>query len=354
MRRIDTETRASIGAVSGCAAALLALVALAISLSGIAAASPQTGGSRHPRHGLITAARLAPGAVTAKALAPGAVHAKALSPGAVHPKALAGGAVTSASIADGAVNNRTLAGGAVGSQNLADGAVIGRVLAKGSVTPAAIASDAVTAPAIAPGSVYGGALTTETVRVTSIGDLDGVAENGTWTASNTEVVLCSPGERLLGTGFLMNEPGNREVSWLRAAPFFGPQTSGVSGQIRQILAAQRRARSWLFAWPRVRNVDSRDAGPVGHAAEGFLTSMGETPGPSSPAGQDSMLSTIRPPRLGSRDYAVGQLGPSSPQRALHRPSLRANRRNGGPTRFGLGEPECSDPPSNTQGVPTGR
>ena len=231
MRRINTETRATIGAVSGCSAALLALVAVAISLSGIATAAPQSGTAPHRKPALITAARLAPGAVTAKALAPGSVHPKALASAAVHPKALANGAVTSAAIADDAVNARVLAQGAVGSQNLADGAVIGRVLAKASVTPTAIAPDAVTASAVAPGSVYGGALTTETVRVTPIGDLDAVAENGTWTSSNTEVVLCGPGERLLGTGFLMNEPGNREVSWLRAQPFFGPQTSGVSGQI---------------------------------------------------------------------------------------------------------------------------
>ena len=49
-------------------------------------------------------------------------------------------------------------------------------------------------------------------------DTDEVAENGTWTAGSSEVALCAPGEALLGTGFMFTQPGNREVSWLEAAP----------------------------------------------------------------------------------------------------------------------------------------
>jgi hypothetical protein len=64
-----------------------------------------------------------------------------------------------------------------------------------------------------------------------IKDIDQVAENGTWTAGNTEVALCAPGERLLSGGFAFTETGNKEVTFLRQLPFVSPQTNGVSGEM---------------------------------------------------------------------------------------------------------------------------
>lgn len=175
---------------------LLGLIAVVISLSSTAGATGQHGG------GKITARQLAPGAVTAKAIAPGAVGKKALAMSAVTAKALAGGAVGAP----------------------------------------ALAPDAVTKVAIAPGSVYGGALGTESIQMTPIVDQDAVAENGTWTPSNTEVTLCGPGEALLGTGFIFTAPGNHEVSFLRAAPFLGGAGNGVRGEIASNSGGGARAQ----------------------------------------------------------------------------------------------------------------
>ena len=193
MDQLGLTKAPSSGTVLGALGAVLGLVALVISLSSSADASPN--------RALIHSGDIAPGAVTAKALAPGAVHAKAISKSAVTAKALANGAV-----------NR-------------------RVLAKGAVTENSISADAVTATAIAPGSVYGGALGTETIRTTPIADIDQVASNPEWTAGNTEVALCAPGEALLGPGFAFTQPGNREVTWLQAKPFLSPTGSGVSGRV---------------------------------------------------------------------------------------------------------------------------
>ena len=171
----------TLGTALGAVGALLGFVALIVSLSTSAnAVSP---------HALVRKGDIAPGAVTAKSLARGAIHPRALAKGAVHSKALA----------TGAVNARTLAKGSVGANS--------------------IASNAVTASAIAPGSVYGGALGTQTIHVTPIADIDAVAENGTWTAGNTEVASCAPGERLLSGGFAFTNPGNREAAFLQMLPF---------------------------------------------------------------------------------------------------------------------------------------
>jgi hypothetical protein len=104
-------------------------------------------------------------------------------------------------------------------------------LAKDAVTGEALGEDSVTARAIAPGSVYGGALGAETIHTVPIADLDAVAENGTWTASNTETAVCGTGERLLGGGFAFTNPGNREVAFLQALPFTNRAANGVSGRI---------------------------------------------------------------------------------------------------------------------------
>ena len=99
-------------------------------------------------------------------------------------------------------------------------------------TTNAIAPDAVTAIVIAPGSVYGGALGPVTVHTTQIADVDAVAENGTWTAGNSEIASCGPGEHLLGGGFAFPKPGNREVAFLEALPFTdNANSAGVAGRI---------------------------------------------------------------------------------------------------------------------------
>ncbi|MGE0067022.1 MAG: hypothetical protein AB7T48_06670 [Solirubrobacterales bacterium] len=171
---------------------VLGFIAIIIAVVGTANAAP--------RVQLIQKGDIAPGAVTAKALAPNAVHAKAL----------AANAVTSKKLAKGAVNKR--------------------VLAKAAVTAASISPNAVTSAALAPGSVYGGSLGEQTIQRTPIADVDQVAENGTWTAGNTEIAVCGPGEKLLSVGFAFPEPGNKEVTFLQAMPFISPNNNGASGR----------------------------------------------------------------------------------------------------------------------------
>jgi hypothetical protein len=184
MKGFNMQTRASIGAVTGPAALLVAVVAVVISLTSGALAA-----SHAPQR--ITAKQLAPGAVTGKAIARGAVTAG----------------------------------------KIRKSAVIAPKLAKGSVTVPAIAPDAVTAGAIAPGSVGSVALVPESIHTATIADRDAAAENGTWTASDTVAAVCDPSEDILGTGMIFTEPGNHEVSFLRVAPALSPTGNGVSGEI---------------------------------------------------------------------------------------------------------------------------
>jgi hypothetical protein len=193
MRVRERSEGPNAGTIMGAIGMAAGIVALAVSLSGVAGAVSSSG------H-LVKKGDIAKGAVTAKALARGAVHARAL----------AGSAVTTPKLADEAVNRR--------------------VLKTGSVTVRAISPNAVTAGAIAPGSIYGGALAKRTLHVTVIKDLDQVAENGTWTGSDGANALCGPGEALLGTGFAMTQPGNREVSWLQALPVLSGTGDSVSGR----------------------------------------------------------------------------------------------------------------------------
>lgn len=144
-------------------------------------------------------------------IAPGAVTAKALAPNAVRTKALAANAVTSKKLAKGAVNKR--------------------VLAKAAVTAASISPNAVTSAALAPGSVYGGSLGEQTIHRTQIADVDQVPSNPEWTAGNTEIAACAPGEKLLSVGFAFTEPGNKEATFLQAMPFISPNSNGASGRI---------------------------------------------------------------------------------------------------------------------------
>jgi hypothetical protein len=182
MGKMKVGRSPSAGTILGSIGAVLGLVALVVSLSGMADASLNSK--------KIHRNDIAPGAVTAKALARGAVRAKAI----------------------------------------AKSAVTSRKLAKGAVTQAALAPNAVTSGAIAPGSVYGGALGTVTIHSTPIADVDQIPSNPEWTAGNTEAALCGAGEALLGTGFAFTEPGNREVTWLQVSPFLSPTGNGVTGR----------------------------------------------------------------------------------------------------------------------------
>jgi hypothetical protein len=193
MNQSSLNLRPTAGTVLGAIGAVLGLVALIVSLSSAADASPQGR--------LVRSSEIASGAVTAKKLANGAVTAKAIS----------ADAVTSKKLANESVNRR--------------------VLRKEAVTANGLAPDAVTRVAIAPGSVYSGALVPESIHVTPIADLDAVAENGAWTASNGEAAMCGTGEALLGTGFAFTEPGNREVGFLQALPVLAPTGNGVTGRI---------------------------------------------------------------------------------------------------------------------------
>lgn len=193
MNQSNLNVRPTAGTVLGAIGAILGLAALIVSLSSAADASPQGR--------LVKASELAPGSVTATKLAPGAVKSKTLS----------AGAVTSVKLATGAVNRR--------------------VLRKEAVTATGLAPDAVTRAAIAPGSIYAGSLVGETIHVTPIADLDAIASNPEWTASNAEAAMCGQGEALLGTGFAFTEPGNREVAFLQAAPVLAPTGNGVTGRI---------------------------------------------------------------------------------------------------------------------------
>lgn len=144
---------------------------------------------------------------------------------------LNGAAVTAKTLAKGAVRAKAISRGAVNTRKLADGAVNRRVLAKEAVTARSLAPSAVASAAIAPNSVYGAALGQISIKATPIADIDEVAANPEWTAGNSEVALCAPGEALLGTGFLFTNPGNRQVTWLEATPFLSPITgSGVKGR----------------------------------------------------------------------------------------------------------------------------
>jgi hypothetical protein len=171
----------------------LGLLALLVALVGTANA-----GSTHV---IVRKGDIAKGAVTAKALAPSAVHARALAPGAVTAKAIKQQAVTSSA------------------------------LARSAVTVDALGRDAVTASAIAPGSVYGAALGSVVVHSAPITDLDAVAENGTWTLSNTETAVCGTGEHLLTGGIVFTNPGNREVGVVEALPFSSSPPESFVGRI---------------------------------------------------------------------------------------------------------------------------
>ncbi|HEY1853121.1 MAG TPA: hypothetical protein VGG40_00910 [Solirubrobacterales bacterium] len=195
------------------AALVFAVLAFVVAMIGVATAKPT--------RVIVRRGDIQPGAVTAKDLAKGAVHARAIAKGAIHGSAIANGAINSSNIANEAIHPAQLAPESVG----------GRALTKGSVGTAALANDAVTAAQLAPESVYGGALGKVTLVTKPIADLDAVAHNGEWTASNTEVASCGSGEPLIGSGFAMTSVGNGQVGWLQALPIVNASLQGVAGRI---------------------------------------------------------------------------------------------------------------------------
>lgn len=174
-------------------AMVIALIALSVSLAGNAGALPG--------QGTVKRGDLAKGSVTARALAPNAIRAKAL--------------------AKGAVNARALARGAVGARALGGGAVTASALGANAVTPNAIAPDAIRGYALGPVSVYR----------TPIADLDEVAANPDWTASNTESATCGPGERLLTGGVVFTNPSNRQVGIIQSLPISNGQAEAWVARI---------------------------------------------------------------------------------------------------------------------------
>jgi hypothetical protein len=198
--KVDKSKRTP-GFWMGAFAATMSLVAVAISLSGVATASQKV---------LVRKGDIAPGAVTAKS---------------IHK-----GAVTTAKLQKGAVTSGKLGAGSVTAPALGNGSVTAAKLGTGSVTPPAIASDAVTAPAIAPRSVGATQLTEEEVVTKPIADLDKIAHNGEWTASNVEEAVCGAGADLLGGGFALLSPNNGESTWIQVLPIINGETKAVSGR----------------------------------------------------------------------------------------------------------------------------
>jgi hypothetical protein len=181
--------RPSVGAILG----LLALI--------IAVAGNTDAFSAKKTVVIVHKGEIAKGAVTAKSLAPSAVRGGAIASGAVHARALAAGAVGAAAIGSGVVGS------------------------------SAIAPDAVTAGTIAPGSIYGGALGAVTIHGAPIADSDETADLSTWSASNTVLAACAPGEHVISGGVVVTNAGNRRVGIIQSAPSVNGNSQGWIGQI---------------------------------------------------------------------------------------------------------------------------
>ncbi len=190
LKKAGQPTPGTIMGAIGCAAGIVALI---ISLSGIATAQPS--------RPLIHRGDIAPGAVTAKTIARGAVRAPAIARAAVTSSKLSRGSVTAAALAKRAVNTD------------------------------ALADDAVTSRVLAPGSVYGGALGKITPHTATIKDEDAAEGNAVWTTSSGVTAKCAPGERLWESGFNFLKAGNREVAFTQVVPFSEASGDGVLGQI---------------------------------------------------------------------------------------------------------------------------
>lgn len=131
--------------------------------------------------------------------------------------------------------------------DIAPEAVTAKALANGSVTSKKLAKHAVTARKLHEGAGHDGIARAcrgdgrgdraglgprrgpweDTVHATPIPDRDQIAANPEWTASNSERVLCAPGERLLSPGFGFTNIGNREATFLQVLP--SASANGVLG-----------------------------------------------------------------------------------------------------------------------------
>jgi hypothetical protein len=194
------------------AALVFALAGFAVSVSGIATASPKV---------IVRKGDIAPGAVTTKALAKGAVTAPKIQKATITAAKLKNGAVTAPKLADGSVTATALGNGSVTASKLGPG----------SVTAPAIAGGAVTSGAIAPLSVGAAQMGEEEVVLKPIADLDVAAHNNEWTASNLEVAVCGPGQRLLGGGFSFTTLNNGESNWIEELPIINGEVKGVAGRV---------------------------------------------------------------------------------------------------------------------------
>ena len=193
MGELKLNTRASIGAVTGPVGLLLGLVAVVISLSGIADASSSHGHK-----------------ITANQLAPNAVTAKAIKRGAVGPKALRKYAVNSRALADNAVNKR--------------------ILAKESVIARALAPDAVSAAAIAPApsTAVPSQPSRSTSRRSPISTPSRRIPNGRRATPKPRSALRGKPCRHRLHVHRIRQPRGR---LLRAAPFLAAGGNGVTGEI---------------------------------------------------------------------------------------------------------------------------
>lgn len=135
-------------------------------------------------------------------------------------------------IAPGAVTAKSIAGGAVTAPKIKKNAVTAPKLAKGSVTSRTIAGGSVTGAAIAPESVGATQLAEEELVTTPIKDLDTVAHNGEWTASNTETAVCAAGSKVLGGGFAIPSLNNGEATWMQMLPVINGGTNGIQGRLQ--------------------------------------------------------------------------------------------------------------------------
>jgi hypothetical protein len=88
----------------------------------------------------------------------------------------------------------------------------------------------VTAGAIAPHAVGAAQLGEAEVISKAVTDLDKIAHNGEWTASNSEVAACGSGSRLLGGGFSFSTSNNGESDWIEELPIVNGEVNGVAGR----------------------------------------------------------------------------------------------------------------------------
>ena len=132
--------------------------------------------------------------------------------------------------------------GAVNARALATNSVSAATLKPGSVTPPRSRPTPLRRPRSRRARSTAARLGRRALHTAPIADLDEIAANGTWTASNTESATCAPGERLLTGGIVFTNPGNREVGVLESLPFSNATSAGYVGQITQQFRRHRHRR----------------------------------------------------------------------------------------------------------------